>query len=548
MKHLRISPPPLKFLHRGAAACIAALVTLLPLSMTTAHAATSHDIGEIGSVTGITLTETDGTTPIQHTVDGKTVNGTTVGRNGFAIQMNISGRINQRIGEGDTVTIPMSTQDGSHYRNDNVNAVVNMATDVNDAQGRKLFTATFAKVAGARIVLTATKQAASLVNSTFTVRPQFTLWFDTTSRDTALATSSAWTVAGHPVSFPNKNYQNEKDSKTDLAIGPQSSDIGGFHVYASSDIGGTINKLLAGETPPVSVTADRIIVATITPLDGPISEVSSEGIKGQWRLGYDDNSLGTVEWESFTWFASPEVKVPDVSKINTVQAASRTLKPNQHAAFKQANGVWIYAMNLGPIKDRSLPAWDMRDQITQKGYDKARAMGLSPQVKFDWTKVTFNVQSVKQSARIDWSNSWGQTGSLTMSNSLTSNDASGKPLGWVAYDGNGATSGNVEGDSGIAGTSKKVKDNAYVRPGYRFTGWNTSADGGFGGVPYQPEQDVVMPQTGVTLYAQWTPAPAALPQTGGNDGVRRIVFTVGGALVAAVTVGGLAAVRRRKTR
>ena len=43
--------------------------------------------------------------------------------------------------------------------------------------------------------------------------------------------------------------------------------------------------------------------------------------------------------------------------------------------------------------------------------------------------------------------------------------------------------------------------NEYTRPGYRFVGWNTSADGY--GTAYSDGQTIKTPQYDMNLYAQW---------------------------------------------
>lgn len=81
----------------------------------------------------------------------------------------------------------------------------------------------------------------------------------------------------------------------------------------------------------------------------------------------------------------------------------------------------------------------------------------------------------------------------------------------LAYDGNGAESGSVDGAEGAPGSAVGVAENGFSREGWRFAGWNTEPDGS--GTAYDPADPLTLPQGATTLYAQWekveTPAAAA---------------------------------------
>lgn len=102
----------------------------------------------------------------------------------------------------------------------------------------------------------------------------------------------------------------------------------------------------------------------------------------------------------------------------------------------------------------------------------------------------------------------------------------------VTYAGNGATAGTapVDGNSPYAagGTVTVTGAGDLVRTGYRFTGWNTAADGS--GTTYQ-QGDTFTIDNHVTLHAQWSvrsytvtfdanggtaPIPASMPVTYGS--------------------------------
>ena len=88
----------------------------------------------------------------------------------------------------------------------------------------------------------------------------------------------------------------------------------------------------------------------------------------------------------------------------------------------------------------------------------------------------------------------------------------------LTYMGNGATGGSVPADSGtnwIYDTVVTLHGNTggLARPGHTFAGWNTQADGS--GTAYAPGATVTM-RAALTLYAQWSPIPAASTATSGT--------------------------------
>ena len=135
----------------------------------------------------------------------------------------------------------------------------------------------------------------------------------------------------------------------------------------------------------------------------------------------------------------------------------------------------------------------------------------------------------------------------------------------LAYDGNGAESGSVDGAEGAPGSAVGVAENGFSREGWRFAGWNTEPDGS--GTAYDPADPLTLPQGATTLYAQWekveTPADAAptttsepaaetsvaapnkapLPQT--SDATTRWPLVAGIASIGAALAAAAVLVRRR---
>ncbi|WP_035785072.1 InlB B-repeat-containing protein, partial [Butyrivibrio sp. MC2021] len=71
----------------------------------------------------------------------------------------------------------------------------------------------------------------------------------------------------------------------------------------------------------------------------------------------------------------------------------------------------------------------------------------------------------------------------------------------LIYDANGGT-GSMDPSTGKVGTDVEVKENGFTNPGYKFDGWNTSADGN--GTPYDEHASYTLQAEGNILYAIWT--------------------------------------------
>lgn len=92
---------------------------------------------------------------------------------------------------------------------------------------------------------------------------------------------------------------------------------------------------------------------------------------------------------------------------------------------------------------------------------------------------------------------------------------------WIAYEGNGNSSGNMKQQSIHINKSERLKNNLYSRVGYTFVGWNTNQDGS--GTCYEDGATIKNltdeTEAVVTLYAQWIPNQYGIHFNGnGNDG------------------------------
>lgn len=80
----------------------------------------------------------------------------------------------------------------------------------------------------------------------------------------------------------------------------------------------------------------------------------------------------------------------------------------------------------------------------------------------------------------------------------------------LTFDGNGATSGSTANQSIESGTSAALRVNGFVRTGYLFAGWATSAGGA---VVYNNQANYIMGNANATLYAKWDSDPSVSPFT-----------------------------------
>ena len=74
---------------------------------------------------------------------------------------------------------------------------------------------------------------------------------------------------------------------------------------------------------------------------------------------------------------------------------------------------------------------------------------------------------------------------------------------YVAFSGNGATSGSMEQQTMPVGVATKLRDNAYKRTGYSFDGWSSAAGGSREYTNGQMVTDIASAGDTKTLYALW---------------------------------------------
>ena len=136
-----------------------------------------------------------------------------------------------------------------------------------------------------------------------------------------------------------------------------------------------------------------------------------------------------------------------------------------------------------------------RDGYVFKGWSKKKSASASDTL---YTKDT-----AKQTAQA-WASTFGK--SIDTGNASVTLYAQWEANSYkIHFDGNGATSGTMTDMQMQYDVAKNLTQNAYLKTGYTFTGWNTKTDGS--GDSYSDMQSVInlTSKNGgtVTLYAQW---------------------------------------------
>jgi len=86
----------------------------------------------------------------------------------------------------------------------------------------------------------------------------------------------------------------------------------------------------------------------------------------------------------------------------------------------------------------------------------------------------------------------------------------------ITFDGNGASTGSTPTQYLVYGTADLLNTNGFLRMGYTFAGWATTAGGA---VAYAQNASFLMPDSNQTLYAKWTANTYTVKYNGnGNTG------------------------------
>ena len=177
-------------------------------------------------------------------------------------------------------------------------------------------------------------------------------------------------------------------------------------------------------------------------------------------------------------------------------------KVNLYARWKANTYSVVYNGNgkTGGTMSNSSHTYDQAKNLSTNQYTKTGYTFTSWNTKADGSGTTYtNEKEVKnltstQGAKINLYAQWTP-------NTYT-----------VKYNGNHATSGTTADTTHTYDVSKQLRENDYLRDGWKYMGWNTKADGT--GTAYANQQSVknLTSTNGavVNLYAQWNKAPSLI--------------------------------------
>jgi uncharacterized repeat protein (TIGR02543 family) len=100
----------------------------------------------------------------------------------------------------------------------------------------------------------------------------------------------------------------------------------------------------------------------------------------------------------------------------------------------------------------------------------------------------------------------------------------------LTFDGNGATSGSTAAQTIATNASANLTSNGFIRTGYNFTGWSTTAGGS---VTYADGASYTMGTSNTTLYAVWT--VASLPTISYSGSLTSVNTSYGTASISPAT-------------
>ncbi len=212
------------------------------------------------------------------------------------------------------------------------------------------------------------------------------------------------------------------------------------------------------------------------------------------KTGYTFTSWNTKADGSGTGYVDKK----EVKNLTSTNGA----KVNLYARWKANTYSVVYNGNgkTGGTMSNSSHTYDQAKNLSTNQYTKTGYTFTSWNTKADGSGTTYtNEKEVKnltstQGAKINLYAQWTP-------NTYT-----------VKYNGNHATSGTTADTTHTYDVSKQLRENDYLRDGWKYMGWNTKADGT--GTAYANQQSVknLTSTNGavVNLYAQWNKAPSLI--------------------------------------
>ena len=396
-----------------------------------------------------------------------------------------------RLAEGDTITVPFNTADGSHYGPWGLFTSSNLPRVLRNRDGADMFILT----APNGHTLTMTRTSATAVGSfdgSVTVATQLWQWNPS-------ATSSTWMVGNsHSITFSNRKSVSNPCTRNSGTPNPEvSNSLIGLYLYMRNCQ--TMTTLAKnGDTSSIG-TDDQITWFHVSAETGRMAG-NDLWANGYWvQTAYDENTPGaTYDTRDNANYLAQDTNA-DVSTF----AKTRTdLKPGHYAIRTLSDGSLAVACNYGsrlPGRKNSLQVQNKGNGTTLKLLAKTGHIWQNAQFG---VKVHFADESIPNRVKVEMQS----TESAYRTTTLTTkplDPAVGAGQSAIRYDPNGGD-GDAFRKAGDPGTQATTPEAAtFLRKGYAFAGWNTKADGT--GVAYQAGADVAYPAEGdtLTLYAQW---------------------------------------------
>lgn len=455
---------------------------LLSALAPSASAAATYDITQVGDADWVGITDSNGNDATK----------TPLASNGANVRVTFDVHIEDmsRLAEGDTVTVPFNTADGSHYGL-GLFTSSNLPRVLRNRDGADMFILT----APNDYTLTMTRTSATAVgsfNGSVTVATQLWQWNPS-------ATSSTWMVGNsHSITFSNRKNVSNPCTRNSGTPNPEvSNSLIGLYLYMRNCQ--TMTTLAKnGDTSSIG-TDDQITWFHVSAETGRMAG-NDLWANGYWvQTAYDENTPGaTYDTRDNANYLAQDTNA-DVSTF----AKTRTdLKPGHYAIRTLSDGSLAVACNYGsrlPGRKNSLQVQNKGNGTTLKLLAKTGHIWQNAQFG---VKVHFADESIPNRVKVETQS----TESAYRTTTLTTkplDPAIGAGQSAIRYDPNGGDGDAFRkaGDPGTTATTAEA--GIFLRKGHTFAGWNTKADGT--GTAYQAGADVAYPAEGdtLTLYAQW---------------------------------------------
>ena len=448
-----------------------------------ASAAATYDITQVGDADWVGITDSNGNDATK----------TPLASNGANVRVTFDVHIEDmsRLAEGDTITVPFNTADGSHYGPWGLFTSSNLPRVLRNRDGADMFILT----APNGHTLTMTRTSATAVGSfdgSVTVATQLWQWNPS-------ATSSTWMVGNsHSITFSNRKSVSNPCTRNSGTPNPEvSNSLIGLYLYMRNCQ--TMTTLAKnGDTSSIG-TDDQITWFHVSAETGRMAG-NDLWANGYWvQTAYDENTPGaTYDTRDNANYLAQDTNA-DVSTF----AKTRTdLKPGHYAIRTLSDGSLAVACNYGsrlPGRKNSLQVQNKGNGTTLKLLAKTGHIWQNAQFG---VKVHFADESIPNRVKVETQSTESAYRTTTLT-TKTIDPAVGQGQSAIRYDPNGGDGDAFMkvGDPGTTVTAAEA--GVFLRKGHTFAGWNTKADGT--GTAYKAGAGIAYPAEGqtLTLYAQW---------------------------------------------